>query len=352
MPSALHYLRRLNSKEPPKISIKKQITYLNRLSKLLSKGYPISNSLRMASWDPAFHNISNQLLEELNNGSPIDTAFKKANFSSHVVAFLYFARIHQDLPLLISQCADLLQLQYDYSKKLLDAMRYPLFLFVFLILSFGVIKHTILPSFHTLFSNSGTPPWSLLILKGVDTFLTAAFIVFLVFLISCTAFYALKQKLATPQLLALYEKIPLVKSYMVFTITFSFATHLSSLLKSGLSLKPALELINEQKRSPYISYYAANILRHLNEGHLLGSSVHTCTFLREQITSIFHETSDLDNLSRELQVLSELLIDQLKEKLTKFIQILQPLFFIGIACIVVLIYASIMLPLYQWLNQI
>ncbi|WP_173916160.1 competence type IV pilus assembly protein ComGB [Halobacillus sp. Marseille-Q1614] len=350
MPSALHPFRRL--REGKSLSIKKQITYLNRLSKLLNKGYPILGSLKMASWDPAFHKISSQLMDELNSGSPIDTAFKKANFSPRVVAFLYFARIHKDLPLIIQQCADLLELQYNYSKKLSDSLRYPLLLFIFLILSFTVIKHTILPSFQTLFNDSSAQPWSLMILDTVDILITSIFFTFVALICFCAGFYALKHRLSTSQLLNIYEKIPIAKNYLMFTVTFSFATHLSSLLKAGLSLKPALELIKDQNRSPYISYYADHILKQLNEGQLLGASVQSCSFLREEMTSIFHHTTDLQNLSRELQVLSELLIDQLKEKLTKIILILQPVFFLGVACIVVLIYASIMLPLYQWLNEI
>ncbi|UOQ93723.1 type II secretion system F family protein [Halobacillus shinanisalinarum] len=334
------------------LPLAKQILFLRRLCHLLDKGFPLLESLKMTSWDPILALIASTITEQLKVGQPMDAAFQQANFSKSVISFLYFSRIHQDLPSMFRQCAELLHIQNEYTKKLKQVMRYPIFLLLFVFIAFGVIKRTILPSFQSLFENDSSKPLSLLILKGVDYGITGFGYVSLILIILLFAFRLYLPKLSIEQTLSIYERTPVIKGYQTFTISFLFATHLSSLLRAGLSLKQALEMMAEQTKYNVLTHYAKTILEKLNEGALLGQSLHSCTLLRGELTAIFHHTNDLDTLSLELHVLSELLIDQLKEKLTRAIQLIQPIFFIGIAGVVVLIYASIMLPMYQWMDQI
>ncbi|MFC7320866.1 competence type IV pilus assembly protein ComGB [Halobacillus campisalis] len=334
------------------IPIKKQILFLHRVRKLLGKGFPLLDTLKMISWDPEFEEVTVIITQQLKTGNPLDIAFDKAHFSKQIVSFLYFARIHHDLPTMFKQCADLLELQYEYTRKFKEAMRYPLLLLIFVIVAFSVIKQTIIPSFQTLFADGDTKPFSLMILNGVDILITISGLLLLILALTFLVFYSVKHKITLQQMLTLYEKIPLLKHYKMFSLTFLFSTHLSSLLAAGLPLKNALTLISEQSRYPFLSYYGKRMLSHLSDGQSLASSLNECTLLRSELTSIFHHTNDLRALGEELNVLSELLIDQLKEKLTKIVQLIQPIFFIGVACVVILIYASIMLPLYQWMDQI
>ncbi|WFT76970.1 type II secretion system F family protein [Halobacillus naozhouensis] len=318
----------------------------------MDRGFPLLEALKMTSWDPSLAPITHTITEQLKSGQPMDTAFKQASFSRNVVSFLFFARIHQDLPSMFMQCADLLHIQEEYTRKLKQVMRYPLFLLIFVIIAFSVIKRTIIPSFQSLFESEASKPLSLIVLNTIDVGITGFCYMAVVIILALVLFKLYLPKLTIGQRLKVYEKTPLLKEYQMFTVTFLFSTHLSSLLKAGLSLKHALEIIAGQTKYIILSHYAKVILARLNEGMLLGQSVHPCSLIKGDVTTIFHHTNDLDTLSKELQVYSELLIDQLKEKLTHTMQFIQPVFFMIIACVVILIYASIMLPMYQWMEQI
>ncbi|MCP3025699.1 competence type IV pilus assembly protein ComGB [Halobacillus sp. A5] len=350
MPLAFIKINKGNS--PPALPIRNQIVFLNRTCKLLDKGYPLVKSLQMISWDHKYKFITEEIIRELNLGNPIDIAFANANFSRQVTSFLYFARIHQDLPTLFRQCADLLQLQHQYKQKFRDALRYPLILLIFLLAAFTIIKHTIIPSFTTLFDNAAGQPWSLAVLKGSDMIISILGLAFLLFTVMCTAFLLTNHRRSIEQKLAIYEKLPLLRAYKKFTLSFFFATHLSSLLMAGLPLKDALKVISSQSKYPELSYYGNQIQKQLENGYSLSSAIHECPLFRAELTAVFHQTNDLKTLASELQMLAELLIEQLKEKLMKAVQLIQPVFFIIVACLVTLIYASIMLPLYQWMDQI
>ncbi|MFC7060615.1 type II secretion system F family protein [Halobacillus seohaensis] len=347
-------IRKINTRLSKRstIPLLKQIRFLNRLCKLLYKGFPLLEALKMTSWDAEFKNTTNEITRQLNIGNPLDIAFQEAHFSKQVVSYLYFSRIHYDLPEMFKQCADLLEMQHEYTKKIKEALRYPLLLFAFVTVAFTVIKQTILPSFQTLFDNGGTKPFSLVILNIVDIMITGVGFIIIIALLLFLLFHLMKNRLSIEQTLFLYEKLPIVKSYKMFSLTFLFSTHLSALVATGLTLKNSLEVISTQPRYPHLSHYGLIILKHLNNGQQLGASLQDCRLLRPELTSIFHHTNDLRTLSEELQVLSEMLVDQFKEKLTKIIQLIQPIFFIGVALVVILIYASIMLPLYQWMKQI
>ncbi len=352
MPSATFKLFSRAPDQPKKLPIRKQILFLRRICHLLERGFPLLEALKMTSWDPSLAPITHTITEQLKTGQPMDTAFQQASFSRNVVSFLFFARINQDLPSMFRQCADLLNIQEEYTRKLKQVLRYPLFLLIFVIIAFGVIKRTIIPSFQSLFENEASKPFSLIVLNVLDVGITGFCYMSAAIILALFLFKLYLPKLTMNQRLTIYEKTPFLKEYQIFTVTFLFATHLSSLLKAGLSLKHALEIIAGQTKYIILSHYAKMILIRLNEGILLGQAVYPCSLIKGDVTTIFHHTNDLDTLSKELQVYSELLMDQLKERLTQTMQLIQPVFFMIIACVVVLIYASIMLPMYQWMEQI
>src|SRR5690625_2937959 len=74
-----------------------QLTFLNRLHRLLTNGYPLIDALEAISWDEKMSQFSNEIKESLLHGKYIDEAFKAARFHKLIVMYMYFVRINGDL---------------------------------------------------------------------------------------------------------------------------------------------------------------------------------------------------------------------------------------------------------------
>ncbi|MGP4061726.1 type II secretion system F family protein [Halobacillus sp. H74] len=161
MPSdSLRNMKSIRFREPP-LSVKHQITFFQRLSHILGKGYPLLDALKMTGWDVALKPTTEAVARSLSKGDTLDAACEKARFSSTVTQFLYFSHIHNDLPKTLKQCKDLLQMKKDYKQRFFQVIRYPLFLFIFLVIAFLILQQTVMPNFVLLFEGQeNKAPWT------------------------------------------------------------------------------------------------------------------------------------------------------------------------------------------------
>ncbi|MGI8316158.1 type II secretion system F family protein [Halobacillus mangrovi] len=349
MHSVLSRILKFQIRREKILSTPQQALFFHRLSHILSKGYPLLNALKMTGWDPALKPIADELSMYLVRGEKIDTAFQKARFSSMITNFLYFGRVHHDLPVIFKQCEQLLQMKRDYQRKLMQVLRYPLLLFVFLLLAFTIIKQTILPNFLSLFQDDQQSLW---LMMGVNYLINGLGFIGLVILFISITFPLVIPRLPLETKLKLYQRVFFIQYYHSFHLSYLFTTHLQSLLTAGLTLKEALEVISEHEKYEILSYYCKLILEELGEGTTIGQAMHSCPLLRKELTSLFHHTNDTYTLKDELSMLTSFFIEYFNDKASKTLQLIQPLFFMLIAVIVICIYASIMLPLYQWMGEI
>lgn len=350
MLSGLSKLQKWGTSREKPLPTAVQVLFFHRISHLLLKGYPLLDGLKMTGWDQSLKPITNEITLSLKRGDAIDTAFRNARFSPMITNFLYFGRIHHDLPHMFKQCEDMLRIKKDYLHKLASILRYPVFLLVFIMIAFGIMKQTILPNFLVLFQDQGNN--ALWLMRSMNTFLNVlgfgmilCFVVFLYARITVPKF-------SVERKLALYKRIPALHAYHSFTISFLFTSHLHSLLKTGLPLKQSFELISQHEEYEVLSHYCHNILNHLANGKPIGYAIHECFLLRPELTEVFHQANDSDAMQNELEMLRDFFMEYVQEKLTKWLQLIQPVFFIVIAVIIISIYASIMVPLYQWMDQI
>ncbi|MYL47976.1 hypothetical protein GLV98_00705 [Halobacillus litoralis] len=336
-------------RDPP-LPVSQQILFFKRCSHILDKGYPLLDALEMTGWDTSLKSTCDILTQHLSAGHPIHEAFMKARFSHSVTNFLYFSQVHHNLSRSFHQCKDMLQLKKDYKEKFVKVIRYPVFLLVFLIIACTILQRTVIPNFLNLFEGEKDGTFRLMVIimhvmngLGILVLLSGLLLVVIMIILPRMT---LKKKLS------LYERVPLLKLYHSYSVSFLFTTHLHSLLQAGLPLKDSIEMICRHKKYELLSHYCKELLYELSNGKTFAQAIYSCPLFRPELTNIFHHTNDIKALKDELELLAEFFIDYLNQKISAWLHIIQPAFFIIIATVIILIYASIMLPLYQWMNQI
>ncbi|MDC3413404.1 type II secretion system F family protein [Aquibacillus sp. 3ASR75-11] len=336
-----------------KLTLEEQYTFLHRLHRLIQNGYSLLESLEMISWDTKMAEHAWIIYHDLKTGAPIDKCFEKVHFSDKIVAYFIFARINGDLEKTLERCCLMLQQQMDHMKKFQQTSRYPFILFCFFVLLITFVKTMVYPAFIQLFESSlqssAVTELSLflinLLLGGLIGLGSISFFALFVWRF-------LKSRLHPSVQINIYRKIPIFKKYKSIQLTFMFCTHFGSLLKTGMPIKDALQFLKEQHRLPILSYYASQMTYELERGFHLSSLLSSFALFEKELTTIFQRNANVQLLEKDLTMYSELLTERLQASTKKVIGLIQPLFFILLAGIIIFVYLSIMLPMYNLIQTV
>ncbi|HLT56991.1 MAG TPA: competence type IV pilus assembly protein ComGB [Bacillota bacterium] len=335
------------------LSKEEQLRFLNLLHRLLTTGYSIIDALHILSLNNQFYETANRISGALKNGKTIDEAFELTNFHPTIVSFLYFTKISGDIIENIEKCRNFFQQQLKYTKKFHHVIRYPLILITFFLILLFFIRGSVLPSFQEMFQGHLSSISSIHLTFHIIDFLTTFFMT--IFLLSGIIVFMWKKFqhfLSVEEKIKFYQWLPIVRGLLTITNSFYFATHFSTLLKAGFSVKEILTNMKTQKKLPVISFYADIMIDELSNGVDLSYIIHQFPLLDKKLTVLFQSKTDYSSLQKDLSVYAEMLMEEIEYKMMKFLTLLQPVILVVIAILIIFMYASIMWPLFQLIKTI
>lgn len=335
-----------------KLSESLQLTFLKRLYELLQNGYSLLASLEALTYEKRFVPYVELIVKELRKGLAIDEAFHRANFHQSITSYLYFVRLSGDLDENILRCIGILEQRITYKEKLMNIVRYPLFLLCIFILLLFSVKHYILPAFEQLFQSENNSYHSIqqalllfnVIIYSIPVLFTIITVVFLLW-------HFLKRKLTMEQQLKLLRKIPFYHMMKKMQISYIFAMHFSMYLQAGLSFRQVLVHLETQNKLPIIAFYGELLLHQLNNGLPIGNMLKHLPFLDSQIAYAFMKENETA-ISNELHGYAIFIADKLHHYVMRTLNIIQPLFFGIIAGFIVFVYMTLLYPMFEFMQNI
>lgn len=330
-----------------------QLRFLKRLLRLLENGYPLIEALETMKWDGSLKKTASRMIALLKSGMPMDIALEKCNFNQAISGHLYFIRTNNDLVGSLRKCLDVYEHRITHVQKFQQTIRYPLLLFfIFAVLLF-FIKQSVLPSFLDLFQSSSNSASTIQIsIKIINFFMTLFFVSGFIVLLSSLLWLYYKKRLSIEKQLLVYRKIPIFRNYLRLSTSFTFAFHISSLLKTGMSFREIFLHISKQDKFPILSLYSKKITNELNKGIYINQLLGKFEFLEKDLSFIFQKNSDYEALEKDLEAYAEILTENLQAKIKKGIAFLQPISFIILAGFIVLVYMTLMWPMFQLIQTI
>ncbi|MFS0672801.1 competence type IV pilus assembly protein ComGB [Ornithinibacillus sp. 179-J 7C1 HS] len=337
----------------PRLKTTTQLTFLKRLSRSLSNGYPLIEALETMKWDKNLLSVAEQVIILLKSGETLDKSLEKLSFHPIITTYLYFAKEHANLEANLNKCLHIYEQRLNHLKKFTQVIRYPIILIIIFSMVFFFIQHKVLPNLLSLFQQNNQES------HMINTTITFSSLIYygfiMVILISLTIYFLwthMKPKTPVELQIKLYNMLPIYRGYVKLNTSFLFSTHVETLLKTGLPIKDVLTILSKQTKLPLLSYYATQLINGLNQGFPISLIMEQLTFLSPQLTSIFQKNSNSESLEKDLATYSTFLIDELNDKIVNIITYIQPVFFILLGLIIILIYLSLMLPMYQFINTI
>lgn len=328
-----------------------QLRFLKRLVRLLENGYPLLEALEVIAWDKELMTMANHFITSLKAGKRFDDIFEELNFHEMICSFLYFTRSNSNLVESIQKCAEMFEHHLKNTKKFKQILRYPLILLLIFSSVLFFINQQVLPSFHSLLQSSShtqqTIFWLILIMDILQYLLIAGVLTLCISLIFWKVW---KKNIDIDKQLTFYKHIPIYRSFLRLQNSFQFAAHFSSLLKAGLSLKEILHELASQQKLPILRFYARLLINDLNRGFHITSLLEELPFIEKQLSGIFQKNADVHALEKDLSVYSEMTLEEIQRIIVQAITLIQPIFYIILAVFIILIYISLMWPMFQLIN--
>ena len=277
-----------------------------------------------------------RMQESLLNGASLSIMMTDLGFSDSIVTQIALADTHGNSQKSLLKIESYLSSMSVVRKKLIEVATYPLILLLFLILIMLGLKNYLLPQLEN--QSVATQ-----IITHFPTIFLISFLLIVVLLIG-VLFYA--RNLSQINLYSRISRIPFVGSCVKLYLTAYYAREWGNLIGQGIELMEIVEIMQKQK-----SLLFQEIGKDMKEALLLGQAFHQKVlgypfFLRE--LSLMIEYGEVKSkLGRELDIYAEETWQTFFGKLTQATQLIQPLVFIFVALVIILIYVAMLLPMYQ-----
>lgn len=243
-----------------------------------------------------------------------------------------------------------MQLFYEKANKLRSklfaAMMSPMFTLIVAAVVVAILMIKVVPGFTASFKDLGAAlPAMTVALIEISSFfgkwwlLILAVILLIVILIRGYA--------ATPkggvELARRQLKMPAMGKMVTMTAASEFATTMSTMLASGLTIVQAVRVTGRSMTNKYAGQATAAMASGLEEGRTLASCIQTCDFYPEilrEMTNVGEETGELE---QTLKTIGDYYADEADYATAKFVGLLEPL----TLCVVAVIAGFIVIAMYS-----
>ncbi|AZZ61734.1 type II secretion system protein F [Oenococcus sp. UCMA 16435] len=321
---------------------RQQVKFLSLLGQLIQSGYSINQATKF------IQQIShdNVWIKDLN----LDLA-KGKNFALAIKPYLNsslnfqigMANRYGNLEKILLQLADFSEKCLKQENKIKQILRYPIVLVILLIGIAIAVKIFLLP---ILSSWSDQQP-----IDPVDEYFWPK-VFGIMLLILLFFFYRWKsfKKISKLRQLAFYTKIPLFGKTLNHLINYQFSLQLSMLTASGLQISQIAKDITKNHGRSIESDFAAKLVEMLESGQSFSDYFHELSFLDPTINIYFQQGADKELLNRNLQIYSKISYEKFLTSVDHLIGLIQPLSFVIVGMGIVLLYLSMLMPMYQTLG--
>lgn len=325
-----------------RISSKDVMTFTQQLSTLISAGLPLDKSLFIVAdltEKGEFQKVINEVLNSIREGITFADALAKHPkvFSKLYVNMIRAGEAGGVLELILERLVDFLEGSQELKETITSAMTYPLLLTGFCVVIIVIFLTVIIPMFSGMFEDAGEKiPPSAQFLLGLSASIKGYWWV-IAGLIGGTCF-GIKRYLATENGRLKWDGLKL-KLFMIKTLVQKievarFARILGTLLRSGVPILQALNIVKETIGNLIIARSLVGIHEGIKEGEGISKplkNANTFPSLAIHMITVGEETGRLDEM---LLKVADTYDKDVRNTVKRFISILEPALILFMALIV------------------
>ena len=277
-----------------------------------------------------------QMRQGLASGQTFSEIMAGMGFSHAVSTQLSLAELHGNLSLALLKIEEYLDNVSKVKKKLIEVATYPMMLLGFLVMIMMGLRNYLLPQLTS--QNLATQ----IISQLPSIFLIS--ILTLVGLVGGTYLaFKRRKKIVIYSLLA---RIPFVGSFVKIYLTAYYAREWGNMIGQGLELSQIFQIMQNQK-SALFQEIGQDLSLALQNGQEFSQKISSYPFFKKELSLIIEYGEVKSKLGSELEIYAHKTWEEFFSRVNRSMNLIQPLVFVFVALMIVLLYAAMLLPLYQ-----
>lgn len=334
----------------------REITAFSRqMAALVGASIPIPQALEGVGEEesnPALRSVLQEISTAVRTGTSFSTAlgFHPRLFGKLYVSMVKVGEEAGALPAVMNDLADLLEHEDEVRSEVVSAVAYPLFVLGFGMVTVAILLTVVLPKLFGMLQEMTTIlPWPTRLLLWSSQFLEKDGWMLLVALVGL--FFGYRWFVRRPEgALKVDEiklKIPMVGAMLRAAALSRFARTLGILVKSGVSLLPALKIVENTMGNLVLSRQMAQVAEATRGGASLAAPLKTMgIFPRSviQMIAVGEETGKLDDMLLKVAAIEE---RRMRSKTKTLISLLAPFLILVVGALVGFMVIALLLPIFK-----
>ena len=326
-----------------------------QLATLINAGIPLVDSLTALVdqvEQPRLKRILGIVKQKVNEGSSLADALGEHPkvFSNLYVNMIRAGESSGALDVVLVRLADFTEAQAQLRNKLLGAMLYPMIMVVVGIAIVGILFVVVIPKVTTIFNDMQVSlPWTTQVLIATSSFARDFWYVLLIGIPILVL--GARRWLATPKGRGWWDKtqlkIPIFGDLIRMLAIARFARTLSTLLKSGVPLLTAMDIVRNIVHNSVLSGVIENARDAIREGESIAAPLKRSGQFPPLVHHMIAVGEKSGQLEEMLQNVAKSYDAQVEVRVGALTSLLEPIMILGMGIGVAFIVFSILMPIMQ-----
>ncbi len=339
-----------------KVRRKDMVIFTRQLATLLEAHLPLNTALKTLyeqTSQPTLKEAVYQITEDIDAGLSFSQSLERQEqiFSNFFVSMVRTAEVTGNLNETMSFLADYIEKEDILVTKARSAMIYPAIVLTLFGVVAAILVIFVFPQLAPVFEQSGVKlPILTRLLIGTGNFVTnwwpALLVAFVIFIFVLIDYFRSHEGRAF--LDELKVRLPILKKIFVPITIARFANAGMMLLKGGVPLAQSIEIISQTLDNIVYQDMLREVADSVRQGTPLSEAISKYPYyfppLVSQMIVVGESTGQLDKIFMRISNFYNRESDTI---INNIVDLIQPLLMIGMGILVALLFASVLLPLYQ-----
>ncbi|MBL1437911.1 MAG: type II secretion system F family protein [Rhodobacteraceae bacterium] len=305
--------------------------FFQNISMLVGAGLNVDKAISTLAKDEKNHTQNtfyNNISKELASGSSFAQACEgTGTISGEIIALLNAGEHSGNLRASLSIITEDITIQKERNKKLFEAILYPIFLVVMMLVALVIITFVLVPALEPLFSTSGkTPPFLIGLLASLKTGLenNSAYLMLVVCIIFITCFLSRGRNFFKNVFSKVVEKTPFIGKALKDAALARYLKTLSLLQSNGVATTKALQISAQSGKSENIKKRMTTVPDDVAAGIAISQALENTELFENSVISIIKAGDEINKVDVTLNSAAELLANRSHQSLERLMTFLTP----------------------------
>ena len=333
-----------------KLTLQKQVVFLQRFTDLLESGFPLVDALAIMKAFMYPEIIAN-MQEECSKGRPFADTLEKFQFDSRMVYIVRASESHQALLPGLKGARSYSENYLNNRKELTKKLRYPLVLFSTILVVIFVVFLFFLPRLDEFYETFGVEGGNQGI-AGIIVTLGMVLLIASTVTVSIVLFLKYDNDKFQRWCRRWLFEVPGLKKLSSRLFSYYFASQVELFIRCGLSLKQSIATIRDFESLPLAKIIIGELEQRVEGGDSVEEVIQDQNCFTPYFRLIVSHAAKIGKLDVELTTFVKAELALLNQGMTYFIKLFQGVFLALVGGLIVLLYMSILQPVFELVDVI